>query len=250
MKRTRVGGCRRTLWRFCCLSLVVLAWILMGQISARAQSVPLEEVKINRPRRAEAPEMTETETVKESNLNTVPATGKKHEGSGEAVRHTRNAGGAAASTKKDSLPRLTLRGLGPIKIGMTLAEARAATSGPLKSEYIDGDACFYVTPTDMPKGISYMVTEGRISRIDIFSSAYASLSGARIGQTQEQLMAMYKGKLKKTRHTYIEEGFYLTFVPQDAEDQQYRMVFDTDGKHVLGIRAGKLPEVEFVEGCL
>lgn len=222
----------------------------MGQISARAQSLPLEEVKINRPRRAEAPEMTETETVKESNLNTVPATGKKQEDSGEAVRHTRNAGGAAASVKKDSLPRLTLRGLGPIKIGMTLAEARKALSDPLKLEYAGSEDCFYTTPSNMPEGIAFMVTDGCISRIEISSPAYASLSGARVGQTQEQLMAMYKGKLKKTRHTYIEEGFYLTFVPQDAEDQQYRMVFDTDGKHVLGIRAGKLPEVEFVEGCL
>lgn len=236
--------------QFCCWFLVVLVWGVAGQNSSQAQSVPLEEVKINRPRRAEAPVMKETEAVKESSVNTVSVTGEKPEDSDGAVRSTRNAGSVAASAKKDTLPRLTLRGLGPIKVGMTLAEARKALSDPLKLEYAGSEDCFYTTPSNMPEGIALMVTDDRISRIEISSPAYATLSGARVGQTQEQVMALYDGKLKKTRHTYIEEGFYLTFVPKDVEDQQYRMVFDTDGKHVLGIRAGKLPEVEFVEGCL
>ena len=42
---------------------------------------------------------------------------------------------------------------------------------------------------------------------------------------------------------------YLTYVPKDKSDRNYRVVFETDGKRVLGFRAGKLPEVEFVEGC-
>ncbi|WP_255327297.1 hypothetical protein [Synechocystis sp. PCC 7509] len=40
----------------------------------------------------------------------------------------------------------------------------------------------------------------------------------------------------------------MTFIPKDKSDRFYRLVFETDGKRVLSFRAGKLPEVEYVEG--
>ena len=95
-----------------------------------------------------------------------------------------------------------------------------------------------------------MITEGRVSRIDITSSNYSSLSGAKIGQTEQQVIKLYANQLKITRHHYDENGHYLTFVPKDKRDKTYRMVFETNGRSITEFRAGKRPEVEAVEGCL
>ena len=43
---------------------------------------------------------------------------------------------------------------------------------------------------------------------------------------------------------------HLTFVPKDAADKNYRIIFETTFDRVREFRSGKLPEVEFLEGCL
>lgn len=39
------------------------------------------------------------------------------------------------------------------------------------------------------------------------------------------------------------------FIPRDEEDSNYRVIFETDGQKVVRYRAGKLPEVGYIEGC-
>lgn len=132
---------------------------------------------------------------------------------------------------------------------MTLKEIKTLFPKVAVLDAGGGEACFYAEPQGVPQGVAFMVTAGRVSRIDITSSHYQSLSGARIGQTEQQVIKTYANKLKVTPHHYDEKGHYLTFVPQDKKDKNYRMVFETDGSKVTEFRAGKLPEVEFVEGC-
>lgn len=147
-------------------------------------------------------------------------------------------------------PKLSLKGLGQVKVGMTLKQVKSLFTDVKVINYGDGDECFYIEPRSVPSGISFMITDSHVSRIDITSSNYASLSGAKVGQTEKQVINLYAGKLEVTPHHYDERGHYLTFIPKDREDKDYRMVFETDGKKVTQFRAGKLPEVEFVEGCL
>jgi hypothetical protein len=95
-----------------------------------------------------------------------------------------------------------------------------------------------------------MVTDGRISRVDIWrDSRVTTFSGAGIGDTEARIKALYPGKIQVSPHKYVRGGHYLTFVPKDRSDSNYRLVFETDGNRVTQYRAGKLPEVEFVEGC-
>jgi hypothetical protein len=47
----------------------------------------------------------------------------------------------------------------------------------------------------------------------------------------------------------VERGNYLTFIPQDRPDRNYRLVFETDGDRVTNFRSGQVPEVEAIEGC-
>ncbi len=93
------------------------------------------------------------------------------------------------------------------------------------------------------------VTNGRIARVSVWQSRQiTTLSGAKIGDSEARIRSLYPG-IQVTPHTYVRQGHYLTFVPKDAGDRNYRVVFETDGQKVTRFHAGKLPEVEFVEGC-
>lgn len=158
----------------------------------------------------------------------------------------------AADTGKvnwQTTPKLSLNGLGQVKIGMTLKELKALFSKVEEQDAGAGTECFYAVPKGVPKGISFMITGGKVARIDVDSANYSSMSGAKVGQTEKQVSKLYNGKLEVAPHHYDEKGHYLTFVPKDSKDKNFRMVFETDGKTVTTFRAGKLPEVEYVEGC-
>src|SRR5215831_5569867 len=145
--------------------------------------------------------------------------------------------------------KVYLNGVGPVKVGMSPREVSAASAVPLIGDAQRNTACYYIHPKEWPKGVHFMIINGRIARIDINSSEITTLSGARVGHTEDQVKSIYPGQIKVQRHTYEEQGHYLTFVPNDPRYSQYRIVFETDGKVVTRYRAGKLPEVEWVEGC-
>lgn len=148
-----------------------------------------------------------------------------------------------------SPPKLTLKGMGPIRIGMTYAEVGAVASGGLNPATIPNEPCYFVRPAAAPKGIELMFVDGRLARIDVTGPSFSSGSGARVGQSQTDVLKRYNNRLEIEGHKYHERWKYLTFVPKDETDSSYRMVFETDGNKVTEFRAGKLPEVEFVERC-
>lgn len=152
--------------------------------------------------------------------------------------------------------RLALNGIGPIRIGMTVDEASRAAGVRLVKTLSAGrteEYCSYFEPQGEPKGISFMVINGRIPRIDISSERITTIRGARIGDTEERIFSLYPGQIQATRHPYQGgppyNGKYLTFVPKDATDKKYRIIFETSKHRVQRFRSGKLPEVEAIEGC-
>ena len=148
-------------------------------------------------------------------------------------------------------PRVTLKGLGPIKIGMSLDELKVLLNGKLNiSGSVNSGYCFVGSPSSKSEDIEFMFDgQKRLSRIDISSSKYKSLSGAYVGQDQEHLINMYEGQLVKALSRYDPNTFSFTYVPNDASDMNYRMVFETNNNVVKAFRTGKIPEVEYVEGC-
>ena len=153
--------------------------------------------------------------------------------------------------------KLALNGIGPIRVGMTVDEASESAGIKLiisGSGGLDEYQCSYVQPKGEPKGIAFMVTKGRIARVDIFSNKQiTTIKGAKIGDTEERIFSLYPGQIKATRHPYQglppRNGKYLTFVPKDAADKNYRIIFETANNRVMRFRSGKLPEVEAIEGC-
>ncbi|MEG4090721.1 hypothetical protein [Microcoleus sp. Pol12B4] len=162
----------------------------------------------------------------------------------------------SAQAKLTERSKLAINGIGPIRVGMTVDEASKAGGIRLirsGSGGIDEYLCSYVQPKGEPKGISFMITNGRIARVDISSKLITTISGARIGDNENRILSLYPDQIKATPHPYVshppDNGKYLTFVPKDAADKNYRIIFETSKNRVERFRSGKLPEVEYIEGC-
>jgi hypothetical protein len=160
--------------------------------------------------------------------------------------------------------KLAIDGIGPIRVGMTVAQAeKSANVTLIEKGGRAGTSCYYLWPKTGSKNLSLMVispreenrilrNQDRIARVDIFSnSPVTTLRGAKIGDTEARIKALYPGQIKTTPHEYTSSqgGHYLTFIPKDAADKGYRIVFETLKGRVTQFRSGKLPEVEYVEGC-
>jgi len=156
---------------------------------------------------------------------------------------------ANAQTKLNNQAKVFINGIGSVRVGMTVAQASRAAGTRLVSMGDSGSSCFYVKPEGSPNDVAFMVTQGRISRIDVFRNGrVATVKGARVGDTEARIKSLYPGQIRVTGHKYT-NGRYLTFVPKDRADKNFRLIFETDGDRVTQFRSGRLPEVEWVEGC-
>lgn len=156
--------------------------------------------------------------------------------------------------KLTPISQIAINGVGPVMLGMTVREASQAAGidlVPLSSN--PNPVCASYKPTKTPEGLgdtTFMVRNGRIARIDIGDSRPRTVSGARVGDTENQVKSLYGGRLQVNPLPYSEQGHFLTFVPQSQKDQNLRLKFATDGTKVTKIIIGQLPEVDYLEGCL
>ena len=161
-----------------------------------------------------------------------------------------DTGAAVVATAPDtsSAAVLTPSGLGPLRIGMTLAEARTLPGGLEVREGATTAVCDYVRWRGAPPGVLVMIEADSVVRIDVDSTAVATAAGARVGDSEARIDSLYPGRVTVSPHKYT-DGHYLTITPAAPADSAYRLVFETDGQTVLRYRAGRLPAVQYVEGC-
>lgn len=140
---------------------------------------------------------------------------------------------------------VTPAGIGTLRAGMSLDEAKIIMHDnlviPAKLE-----ECDFIKTKTGPKGIMLMVEKGEISRVDVTSGTTATMEGAKIGNTEERIKSLYPGQVVVQPHKYT-DGHYLVVTPKNGGDN--RIIFETDGKKVTRYRSGKLPSVQYVEGC-
>jgi hypothetical protein len=150
--------------------------------------------------------------------------------------------------------KLTLTGLGPIVIGMSVEQAEQVSGVNLVAiETSTPQACQYylVAPDGLGKSdVGFMVIDKRIIRIDVWpGSAVQTASQVGIGSLAADVKTQYLGRLEETPHKYA-EGTYLTLVPDGDVANLYRMVFETDAEgRITQFRSGQFPAVTWVEGC-
>jgi len=139
-------------------------------------------------------------------------------------------------------------GFGPARAGMTVAEAEHALGAPLLLLGPRMEPCYYVVVDGRP-GVAFMIIDGRIARLDVRQQATVrTAEGAGIGDTEARIHALYPGRVEVQPHKYA-DGHYLIVTPQAPAESTYRLIFETDGKRVTSYRTGRLPEVQWVEGC-
>lgn len=140
---------------------------------------------------------------------------------------------------------VTAAGIGALRAGMSLDEAKIVMRDnlviPAKLE-----ECDYVKTKTGPKGILMMVENGEISRIDVTSGTVATVEGAKIGDSEDRIKSLYAGQVQVQPHKYT-DGHYLVVTPKSGGEN--RIVFETDGKKVTRYRSGRMPAVQYVEGC-
>ena len=143
---------------------------------------------------------------------------------------------------------VTAVGIGPVRAGMTIAEAEAALGTPL-TLLGDSQTCDYARPTNAsPDSLLFMVVEGRIARVNVRGTSVVTVEGARIGDSEGRIDSLYPGRVTVQPHTYT-RGHYLVVRSSESSDTTHRIIFETDGRVVTAFRSGRMPEVASVEGC-
>ena len=146
-------------------------------------------------------------------------------------------------------PRITFNGYGPVRIGMSAQALETALGVKLERGAPDGDseACEYVAASRGYEGVSFMLLNQRLARIDVSSPKVRTRSGARIGLSQEAVLALYPGRIKISPHEYTApDGSYLTMF---SPDKRHGMRFETDHGKVTVYYAGTAEAVQYIEGC-
>ena len=174
---------------------------------------------------------------------------------------------------------VTFEGIGPVKIGMSVPEAEGAlaakltavgptppswssesgrspgTPSPVSNGPPDGDVssdsedCYYVENEGALPGLSVMVVDGRIGRIDVRASRYHTERGVALGTPEQEVKHLYP-KVSVAPNKYDDANGASHDLTLTSPDGRRGMVFETDGKTVEEYRVGDLEPVGYVEGCL
>lgn len=153
------------------------------------------------------------------------------------------AGGAVPSSALDRDARITTSGLGQVHIGMTFAGVQAANGGkPAKKDDSVGDGS--CSTADLGKDVYGLFTDDVLASIAVRTSRYRTRTGVHVGQSASTVYAKYR-HVARSRHAYVPGGSYLK-----VTTGRRRIVFDVDAsKQITFITAGRIPEVDYVEGC-
>ncbi len=134
---------------------------------------------------------------------------------------------------------LSLSGLGPVKIGMTEKQAERASGFEIRLQEV-GEGCF-----QGPMGPATVLVRG--GRIRVIGTARRNRirtpSGIRVGDSRRRLKKVYGARLR-SRPSPL--GSSTIFEIRDGKRELHFVVLSG---RVVGIEAGRRPEIDFSEGC-
>ena len=144
--------------------------------------------------------------------------------------------------------RITTAGYGPAKIGMSVAEASAALGMKLVSEGpVDNPECHYLRPEPAVEGLWFMISNDRVVRVEVNAPGITTRSGLGVGDAESRVKETFGASLEVTPHKYVApDGSYLTVW---SANHKAAVRFETLQGKVTSFYAGRVPEVEYVEGC-
>lgn len=178
------------------------------------------------------------------------------------------AGGAPASAPRaEARPAaatsvLTAEGFGPLRIGMSRAEAVEALGEDSNPQAVGGpdpESCDEFRPARAPAGMLAMIEDGRLTRISLVEGARVETDrGLGLGAAAAAVRAAYGKDLRAGPHKYEQApSEYLTAWAKGAPRGEQvetapsargiRYDIGAQGR-VQAIHAGG-PSIQYVEGC-
>ena len=136
-------------------------------------------------------------------------------------------------------------GVGPVKIGMTLAQLSAALHQELAPDERDEHGCFYIDVHGHDH-VAFMIIDGKVVRVDVGAPGLKTSAGIQVGDSESRARQVYGTGMKVTAHTYIDDGHYLTV---RSANGQYGVRFETENGKIVGYYAGTYEAIQYVEGC-
>ena len=137
-------------------------------------------------------------------------------------------------------------GLGAVTFGMTVAQAQAAAGTDLINCAPTSD-CYRVTPAQGPEGISFLVTDNTIERVDIVAGPLTTRSGIGIGSTEDEIINLFGDRIETQVND--DSSVDLIFVPRDDSDAEFRVIFTVRDGAVETFRSGRIPQVTVQNPC-
>lgn len=177
---------------------------------------------------------------------------RHHPPRADSARASLSDSGVGPAATDPSAWRLTEQGFGPVRAGMTVAEARRALGHDFTIPH-PGDSVCDVVPLTASKGpaprVRFMIARGQIIRVDTEDTTVVTGAGAQVGDDENRLEALYADRIRVEAHKYT-AGHYVIVPLGTGAQSLYRLVFETDAAgRVTTMRGGRYPEVEYVEEC-
>ncbi|MBL6749822.1 MAG: hypothetical protein ISP90_04835 [Nevskia sp.] len=99
--------------------------------------------------------------------------------------------------------RATAENVGPIRLGMDLDEVRKASGmefveQPDAGAAVNWELCHYAWPASggqLRLDLAVVLHQGRVVRVEVVAPEIATASGARVGDSEARLRALYAGRL-------------------------------------------------------
>ena len=187
---------------------------------------------------------TDSAATNSAATDSLTGAGSPTDAPGVNVDANRTPPESPESARADSTTAMSFNHVGPLRVGMTAAEARTALGMPASNA--KSGECSYLDTKGRSR-IYVMLVRDTVARLDVRDSTITTPAGARIGDAESRVLALYHGRVKSEPHKYVEGGHYL--IVSSPSDTTHQLVFETDGKRVTSYRVGRTPEVRWVEGC-
>lgn len=162
----------------------------------------------------------------------------------ESTDTARELRGCGRTLADDPQWRVSGDRIGPVQVGMTIDAAAAALGSPFAPSPDRGE-CIYRQHPSAPAGVLFMQIGNDVARVDVTSFGVRTDRDVGVGDPESRVRDAYGPDVVSSPHKYDPNGRYLTVSTGDS----HRIVFETDGMWITRYRIGRLPEVEWVEGC-
>ena len=155
---------------------------------------------------------------------------------------------AAETPKKlDGNAVISTKGVGPIELGMTIAQARKAAKTGIRAGSEVTKSCRHDKVLPLRFGLSTLRFKNKIRVLYVTRTAMPTAKGVRVNDTLNRLQSKYGSKLQARPSDVSPETTIYELHGKGVREMQFSV--NTTTQRIFQIATGLRPEVDFPEGC-